>query len=116
MSEAIQMANDAASIITEALAAFPDAAAKVRIGKRDVIETALCTGLESVSIATGEGLVDGQFGVVRYLYAAEPTRRPQAGDVIEFRRLATEDWQRLRVMARNVIGGAVRLNVQAEFE
>lgn len=110
------MANDAEAILTSAIASLPDAACSVRIAKRDIIETALCTGLESMSALTDSGLVDVQSGVVRYVYASEPLPRPMPGAVIEFRRAATDDWQRLRVTTRNVIGGAVRLNVQAEYE
>jgi hypothetical protein len=108
------MQNMAATILTAAIAAFPDGACSVRVG-RDVIATALCTGLDEVKTATDQGNVIGFSGNVRYLLADEP-REVKKGEVIEIKRAEDAAYFKVRAGVRHSSSGAVRLSITAEFE
>jgi hypothetical protein len=93
-----------------------EARCKVRVRGRDVIEEALCAGIELERTNTEAGMHDGATGTVRFLRDNEPAPRIKSGDVIEVKMVHMTRYQSLRVSVRNDIGGAVRCEVVAEFE
>jgi hypothetical protein len=107
------MNNMAATILTAAIAQFPDAACTFRLGFAEW--GGMCTGLDEIKTATDQGNVAGYSGNARYLASVEPAI-VSPGDVVDVKRAQDETWLKLRVSARHQTGGAVRLTVMAEYE
>ncbi len=99
----------------ESAYAIPMIRGTVRLRKRDVIARAVCTGVERMREPSEQGLVTDPRGTVRYLLSEEPTPRVKPGDVLEIKLPYMTDYLTVRCEARNDIGGAVRLEVEAEF-
>ena len=106
----MSMALQTLAAITSSLT---DGACTVRIG-RDVISSAHCSGLDDIRAETEEGVALGYSGNIRYLLADEPSVA-KSGAVVEVKRTHDADYIKVRVAARHVIGGVVRLAVAAEY-
>ncbi len=107
--------SDAAEIFEDCYAELTDAHCKIRVNNRDVIDEALCTGIELEKQETAEGVHDQATGTVRYLRSDEPSQRVSTGDVVEVKLPHMARYYAVRVQTRNDLGGAVRLEVTAEF-
>jgi hypothetical protein len=109
------VSNIGATAFNAAYGAFVASRCQVRYDGRDVVSTALCTGLDEIKASTDQGQVEGYSGNLRLLTADEP-RVLKAGEVIEIKRADDPDWIKMRVGIRHAGEGAVRYSIGAEFE
>ena len=122
------MSNLGATLIDSLRASIPDARASVRYTGNAPelagnVETALCTGLDQQRAQTGEGMITGSDGAVRYKLADEPRpwradgyrgHAPIVGQVVTVT-LNDGTSIKCRVDVRRETAGAVRLNVSAQY-
>ena len=109
------MSGIGATVFTAAYGAFTSSRCQVRYDGRDVVSTALCTGLDEIKASTDQGQVEGYSGNLRLLTADEP-RVLKASEVVEVKRADDADLIKLRVGIRHASEGAVRYSIGAEFE
>ena len=110
------MAGVGITLFGSIYASFPDARSLVRVNKRDVIARAFCTGIEAERDSTETGLHNQAAGTIRFLVSDEPEKKIMPGTLIEVKTPAMTEYQSVRVNIRYVSGGAVRLEVEAEFQ
>lgn len=114
------MNNNAAQIIANLRAEMPDGNCSLRLKGRDVISEAWTSGLEVARVTTDEGQVDTVVGAVRLattaLTVGDDTFTITQGEAIEILLPGAAEFQDARVGDRHESGGAIRLQLTAEFE
>jgi len=88
---------------------------QIRIG-RDVVTTALCSGIGVTRENTDEGQVGVVESNVRLLTADEPDGEIKNGTVIEILPNGQTEWVKARVGGRFEVGGLTRLILEAVNE
>lgn len=106
---------NAASIFNDLYSHMTEARASVRVGGREVIEKALCSGIEAIREDTDQGTVAATDIMLRILSADEPSGKMALGERIEVKMDAETAWRKLRIRGKMPTGGVMRYSLEAEY-
>jgi hypothetical protein len=88
----------------------------IRIG-RDMISKATCPGIDRIRQNTEQGQMLGVSVPARYKLEDEPANANiTEGKIIEVQMTGQTEWVKLRVLARHVLGGLVRITLEHPYE
>ena len=95
---------------------IPSSQCAIRIG-RDVISKATCPGIDRIRQNTEQGQMLGVSVPARYKLEDEPTNADLSeGKIIEVQMTGQTEWVKLRVRARHILGGLVRITLEHPYE
>lgn len=104
-----------AAIFDDLYASQPEAHASVRVGGRDVVSGALCSGLSFERQDTEQGAFPQTDIVLRLKSSAELSKGMDIGNRIEVKMDADTEWHTLRIRAKMATGGVMRYSLEAEY-
>lgn len=106
---------NAASIFNDLYEHMTEARASVRVGGREVIEKALCSGIETIREDTDQGTVAATGIMLRILAANAVSGKMELGDRLEVKMDADTVWRKLRIRGKMPTGGVMRYSLEAEY-
>jgi len=109
------MADYGETVFEACYAGFPNQRCKVRLDSKTVIERALSAGLQFSTAPSDQGVAIVIAGNVRLLSSEEP-RKIAVEEKIEVKRTQDADYIPARVAARMETAGAVRLDLESEYQ
>ena len=96
------------------LDSMPEAKASLRAG-RGGVDPVLCSGIERTRQDSEYGQMTATGVNVRYLSAADLEKGTDLGDVVGIKMDFETSYRDFRISSKAVIGGVVRLTLEAEF-
>ena len=106
---------NAASIFNDLYDYMTEARASVRVGSRDIVEKALCSGVETIREDTDQGTLAATDIMLRILAADEPSGKMVLGERIEVKMDTDAVWRKMRIRGKMPTGGVMRYSLEAEF-